>query len=353
LPADIRIAPAPAANPRTFGFSVYLNHLRKQLATELHGAEVIIPRGPVPNEIWVRPPGSNRRWFVARWIFARPATPVAMILVLLGGALLVLSGAGWFARRMTIPLANLVTATDRVAAGERVTVDTGSGPSEVRSLATAFQSMSNRLAELDEQRELMLAGLSHDLRSPLARVRVAVELLEEPNIALAQQMSEEIETIDRMIGQFMQYVRAGYSEAPTLVRPDDVVRDVTAPMTVELELHASELRWIAVESLRHVLINLIQNAAEYGQAPVTVRTELRPGELRISVSDRGIGLSPEEWQQAVQPFHRLRQAPGTGHSGLGLALVDRLVQVGRGKLSARRTATGFVVEVTLAADGYN
>src|SRR4030081_134820 len=98
--------------------------------------------------------------------------------------LLSLLAAAVFARRLTAPLATLVDAARRVGDGEVVAVDTSSGPSEVRSLAVAFQAMSQRLVELDERRELMLAGLSHDLRSPLARMRVAVDLLESSEAGL-------------------------------------------------------------------------------------------------------------------------------------------------------------------------
>jgi two-component system osmolarity sensor histidine kinase EnvZ len=209
--------------------------------------------------------------------------------------------------------------------------------------------MSNRLAELDEQRELMLAGLSHDLRSPLARVRVAVELLEEPNVALATQITEEIELLDRMIGQFMHYVRAGYQEQPIQACLDDIVRDTLArhATTVQLELGAPEPCRIAVESLRHILLNLVQNAVEYGRPPVAVRTTQTTGAVRLSVADSGTGLSPAEWSEAIQPFRRLRQTPGMGHTGLGLAMVERLVRVARGTLAATQSDRGFTVEVTL------
>ena len=260
-----------------------------------------------------------------------------------------------FARRMTTPLANLVAATERVAAGEPVAVDTSSGPSEVRSLATAFQSMSNRLEELDQERELMLAGLSHDLRSPLARVRVAVELLEGPNVALAKDMTEEIESIDRMIGQLMHYVRAGYQEQPVRACLDEIVCETLARhgagSPLRLELSAPEPRRIAVESLRHILMNLVENACEYGQPPVIVRTSQSPGQLHISIEDGGTGLSATEWQEAVRPFQRLRETPGAGHTGLGLAMVERLVRVCRGTLAATQLEPGFIVSVTLETPG--
>src|SRR5262249_18644423 len=91
-----------------------------------------------------------------------------------------------------------------------------------------------------------------------------------------------------------------------------------------------------------------QNALEYGRAPVTVRTAWCPGELLISVEDRGEGISPAEWTRAVRPFSRLRSTPGEGHCGLGLATVERLARAAQGTVSGRQISGGFVVEVRFA-----
>jgi signal transduction histidine kinase len=211
--------------------------------------------------------------------------------------------------------------------------------------------MATRLVEHEERREIMLAGLSHDLRSPLARLRVAVELLDARDAALAEQMTVEIEEVDRMVGQFLHYVRAGYRETPIEASADDVVRETLARYagSLRLDLAASEPRLIPVESLQHVLYNLVSNALEHGLPPVTVQTKLTTRELRITVADHGSGLTPEEWAAALQPFHRIRATPGDGHTGLGLALVQRLVHAYRGTLNGRRTPDGFLIEVVIPA----
>jgi two-component system osmolarity sensor histidine kinase EnvZ len=120
---------------------------------------------------------------------------------------------------------------------------------------------------------------------------------------------------------------------------------------LRLELSAPEPRRIAVESLRHILVNLVENAFEYGRPPVIVCTSQSRGKLRISVEDGGTGLSASEWQEAVRPFRRLRETPGAGHTGLGLAMVERLVRVCRGTLVATQLEQGFVVDVTLVTPG--
>jgi len=357
LPEGVELGALPRVperrHHRELFVSLYLSHLRNRLEKDLPGSEVVLARTAMPTEIWVRPAQVPDRWFVLKWQIARPETPIAMAVIVVFGALVALLGAALFARRLTAPLGALAEATRRVADGERVTVSTASGPSEVRSLAAAFQAMSTRLAELDEQRELMLAGLSHDLRSPLARVRVAVELLDRSDPVLIQQMTVDVEEIDRMVAQFLHYVRAGYRENPVVACLDDVVRDSLSPYQqgggLRSELNAIEPRLIAVDSVRRVISNLVQNAFEYGQLPVTVRTTLQPRALRISVEDRGPGVSQQNWAEAVRPFHRLRAAPGTGHSGLGLATVERLVRASQGTLEAARIDGGFIVDVTFTA----
>src|SRR3984893_8390079 len=199
----------------------------------------------------------------------------------------------------------------------------------------------------------MLAGLSHDLRSPLSRMRVAIDLLESSDAGLIGQITTDVEEIDRIVGQFLHYVRAGYREIPARATPDEIVRDSLGHYLrtgeLNVELNASGSRLLPVESVRRVVINLVQNAFEHGRAPVTVRTLLRPGELLISVEDRGQGISVQEWQWAIRPFHQLRAAPAAGHSGLGLATVERLVRAAKGTLTGRQIQGGFLVEARFNA----
>jgi two-component system, OmpR family, osmolarity sensor histidine kinase EnvZ len=356
LPEGVEVS-AASGLPQVHGRAdssqtLYLRHLRRELQTDLPGSRIVITRAIMPTEIWIRMPQVAERWFVLRWQIARSETPLAMAGVFLAGGLLSLVAASLFARRLTAPLAGLAEAARRVGDGEATSIDVSSGPSEVRGLAAAFQATSQRLAEADEQRELMLAGLSHDLRSPLARMRVAVDLLESANAGLHDEIIADIEEIDRIVGQLLHYVRAGYREAPTLASADDIIRDSLRPYMrsgdVQLELRAGERRLLPVESVRRVIANLVQNALEYGRAPITVRAMLRPGELLVSVADRGPGISAQEWNQALRPFYRLRAAPGLGHCGLGLATVERLACAAQGKLSSKQIEDGFIVEVTFA-----
>jgi two-component system osmolarity sensor histidine kinase EnvZ len=333
----------------------YMERVRSRLEANLHPADVRIQRYAAPSEIWVRSPDVPDSWLVLTWRIAGPGAPLATLLVWGAAAALALGAAALSARRLTAPLAKLAAAAARVAEGDRVRIETSAGPREVRSLAVAFQSMSHRLAELDEQRELMLGGISHDLRTPLARLRVAAELLDKGDAALAREITANIEEMDRMIGQFLHYARAGFRETPARASLDEITRETlsiyASDARLRLELDAPGVRLFAVDSVRHMLLNLVQNALEYGQPPVTVRTASTATEIVFEVRDRGAGLSAAEWAEAVRPFRRLSGPTGGTHSGLGLAMVERLVRMCQGSLQGRRIEEGFGVLVRLPAGG--
>jgi two-component system osmolarity sensor histidine kinase EnvZ len=344
-----------SSKPRRAGLAMrtYMERVRSGLAANLSSSDVLIQRYAAPSEIRLRTPELADTWLVLTWRVAGPGAPVATLIVWGAAALLALGAAALSARRLTAPLGELAAAAARLAEGERVQIDTSSGPSEVRSLAVAFQSMSQRLAELDEQRELMLGGISHDLRTPLARLRVAVELLDKDDAELTREIAANIEEMDRMIGQFLHYARAGYRETPARAALDEIIRETLAIYAsderLRLEPAAAGPRLFAIDSVRHILLNLVQNALEYGRPPVTVRGSSSAAEIRIEVRDRGAGLSQEQWAEAIRPFRRLQNLPGGGHAGLGLAMVERLARACGGTLEARRLEDGFAVTVRLPA----
>jgi two-component system osmolarity sensor histidine kinase EnvZ len=333
-------------------FGVYMRRLRAELQRQLHTHDVVIVQARAPTLIWIRTQPGDNHWLVLTSRLASPGAPLAFTLVLLTSALLVLGVAAWSARRLTAPLAQLARNAAVVAEGETIGSVDESAPTEVRALAFALQSMSQRLHDLNEQREMMLAGISHDLRSPLARMRVALELLDARDAELAQSMALEVEEMDHMVGQFLHYVRAGYNETPVRAVPDEVIsaalKSCAQEPRLKLHLDARDACELNVEGLRHIVLNLVQNALDHGQPPVTLTTRLRSGDLELLVHDAGSGISPQDWPQALRAFGRLQAVPNAGHSGLGLALVDRLVRAARATMSARQLPLGFEIKVVFS-----
>lgn len=337
---------------RGFAFGVYLTNVRRALQQSLPDSRVVVTRFRAPSEVWVKIPDIPERWLVLSWRIATPQAPVAAVAVLVLAILLVLGVSAWSARRLAAPLANLAAGAARLAEGDVISVDTSAGPAEVRALGTAFQAMAHRLAELESQRELLLAGVSHDLRSPLARMRVAIELLDVRDAMLAEQMTIDVEEMDRMIGQFLHYARAGYQETPAEAILDQVVRQALVRFATDARLRIEcavlEAQPIPVQTVQQIVLNLVQNALEYGRPPVIVYATVTPEQVQLRVEDAGDGISPQQWQEALKPFNRLHDSAGVGHAGLGLALVARLVAARRGTLGAECSDRGFAVRVRLA-----
>jgi two-component system, OmpR family, osmolarity sensor histidine kinase EnvZ len=328
-------------------YGVYVKNLSAEIRRQLHSPQVVISRIGAPMEIWVRVPEIPDRWIVLSIRLARPEAPLAVLVVIAIAAALVLSVSAWSARRLARPLSRLAAAAADLSEGRRVAVDTRSGPQEVRAVAVAFDSMTQRMTELGEQRELLMAGVSHELRSPLARIRVAAELLDARDAELAQSIATEVEDMDRMIEVFLRFVRSGYIETPTEVVPDEVARTALAAYAedarVRLEYQASTAVLMAANTLRHCVQNLVRNALEYGAPPVIVTVTHASNSVTLTVSDAGPGIAPAEWEEALRPFERLRSTPAVGHSGLGLALVARLISASGGTLKGAHRDGRFAV----------
>jgi two-component system osmolarity sensor histidine kinase EnvZ len=254
------------------------------------------------------------------------------------------------------PLKALARAAAAIGRGRTGDPVPESGPSEIRTVSRAFNQMTADLARLDEDRALILAGVSHDLRTPLARLRLGIEM-SGADETLTRGMSADIEEMDRIIGQFLDFARMGENGGGEPVAPVDI--DAMARELVEHQRNvghpiAEDLASRAViaarpKGLRRAVANLIDNAFRYGGEPVTLRTFASEDVVVIEVLDRGPGIPAAEAERMKLPFTRLDAARGgkTG-SGLGLAIVDRLARAHHGRLELlAREGGGLMARMTL------
>lgn len=255
---------------------------------------------------------------------------------------LAMLGAYAIVSRLNRPLKAMVMAARTVGRGEVPPRLSESGPAEVADLAHAFNQMANDLQQLDADRALILAGVSHDLRTPLARLRLGVEMC-GADPADVDAMVSDIEDMDRIINQFLEFSKKDGGEqieALDLGALADELAALYARRGFEIEvLHKGPaLAMARPQALRRALTNLIENAINYaGHAP-----ELEVGgpgsRPAIHVLDRGPGIPADEAERVKRPFTRLESArSNTKGSGLGLAIVDRSVrgQSGEFRLAAR------------------
>jgi two-component system osmolarity sensor histidine kinase EnvZ len=254
----------------------------------------------------------------------------------LGAVVLALALAGAFliVARVNQPLRELTRAAAEMGQGNVPAPVSETGPEEIRTLARAFNQMAMDLKRLDEERALLLAGVSHDLRSPLARIRLGLEMLDDRGAApIKADLVQDIEDIDAAIGQFLDFARLADNEPveaggdlAALVRSVVVryERSGRVAVTRISPIPALPFRPLAIQRL---VANLIDNALRHSGAAVEVTTAVEGRLAVIEVLDRGPGIPADQAARMLQPFTRLESARTGPGTGLGLAIVDRIAHL--------------------------
>jgi two-component system osmolarity sensor histidine kinase EnvZ len=216
------------------------------------------------------------------------------------------------------------------------------GSEAVRRLTARFKAMVQRLAANERDRTTMLAGIAHDLKSPLTRLRLRLA-----GHAEQQRAEVDLDALERITAQFLLFAGGGDAETAVLLPLDQWLAELSAaiePDQLQLDLEPLQA-CVQPTALGRAVGNLIDNAFSHGHLPLrlVLRREGQEG-FRIEVWDQGPGISAEAWPQAVQPFQRLDRARGgSGHCGLGLAIAARVAASHGGQLECRRSADGFAV----------
>lgn len=331
----IRVFPARGEMPgRPAGDRPGMHMFRERLKALFGEDTEVFVRPGAPGEFWVRLRAGPREFWVA---FPRNRVDRdpgdALLYWMLAGVAIAIAATGLIAWRLTRPLARVAQAAEHLGRGGDPAPVPETGPSEVRAVARAFNRMKESLKDEERERTTFLAGISHDLRTPLARLRLDVEMLEGRVEAATQSgMVADIEDMNAIIDQFIDYARSEAAEAFSAGDLSAIARDCAAkaaragaPVTCELaELPALMLRPLAV---RRLVDNLIQNAVKHGGGEIVVRTAREGEEATLAVLDRGPGIPPQEIERLKAPFTRRDDArSGRSGAGLGLAIVSRIAK---------------------------
>lgn len=260
-------------------------------------------------------------------------------------------GSAMIARLINQPLRELAEAAGRIREGEYDSrLDESTRTSEIREVNKGFNRMARELAKMEEDRTVMLAGISHDLRTPLARLRLEAEMSVNDELA-RQYMAQDIDQLDAIINKFMDYARPSELQLQPLKLAELVEREAQAfrdpaQLRISLRLPPALKVWADETELGRVLLNIFENARRYGHAPdeaawVEVSAESLGGWVLLRLRDHGPGVPPDKLARLTTPFFRgdAARTAATG-AGLGLAIVEKSIQRIGGQLELANAEGG-------------
>jgi two-component system, OmpR family, osmolarity sensor histidine kinase EnvZ len=307
--------------------------------------------------VWLQVDGAGSpRWLGVISNLEGEDFPRRILWLCLAGVAITALLAAAISRMVAGPARQLAQAVQAYDRGHPLPALPAHAPAELEALArTVAETFAQRQA-LDAQRSLMLAGLSHDVRSPLTRIQLATELLPSGDAeidSLKDRIQRNTVVLDRLVSSFSDYVRADQGALDTVIDVARVAADaVTACGLADSALIIEGQPRVRSHGdlLRRALDNLLDNALRHGQAPVSVCVAERAGRVSIDVRNAGPAIEAADLQRLMQPFERGQTHRPTAGSGLGLAIVQRIAQRHGGtfRLEPVSAPTGMraVIEVT-------
>lgn len=361
----MRLIAAPPANasPEPPSLEVYPARLVEALREDYGRDAVRFTTTPIV-ALWVQAaPGSW--WLMIPSSRFEVPIPWPTVIATIGAVGLMAIVVGFYVLHLSRPLRTLAEAARQFEVGKRPQLAL-SGPDEVRSVTAQFNAMADRLAQNDAERHVMLAGLPHDLRAPLARAKLRLELMDDAD---RSGFERDLGEIERIADQFIAYLRGLDHDTSRFGRVDmahlledrgrawqGAGQDVAAERIDPIALHGDQ------SALERAIDNLISNAFAHGEAPVLLRGIASDGAYRIEVEDRGPGIPEELRLEAMQPFVRLDSSRGTthatqgssvpqagpaatggGHCGLGLAVVQAVSRLHGGRVNLSNSPKGGLI----------
>ncbi|WP_137938665.1 ATP-binding protein [Chitinivorax sp. B] len=290
-------------------------------------------------------------WLIIPLGRPQPGLRTTLSLAVVGFSALALIAAFFFAWYLNRPLKRLISAARQLALGQHPAPLPEGGMRETRSLALTFNSMTTALQQAETDRRVMLAGISHDVRTPLTRLRLGVEMMSDDS--LRDGMLTDIDDIERIVRQFRDFIAGEPEEPAQHCDLNELLRETRdryqrQGLSLATEL-APDAPWIKVHPLaiQRMLTNLIDNARLYGSPPIELSSHVEGGRLILRLRDHGPGVPAELIPTLLQPFTRLDPARrADGGSGLGLAIVKRIVEAHGANLKvSNHSAGGLLITV--------
>jgi two-component system, OmpR family, sensor kinase len=372
--AEVFVEGLPGEEPeRSATMTERAHRLGLDLALFTEDRDVLAATGEVPSprrlrgDHWLHSPHGAALAIQlrdGRWLVSKPDPEHAegiprhlLFLPLFAG--LMLLGTYPVARGITRRIESLRRGVDELGSGELGTRVPVQGKDEVAALATSFNRAADRIEALVEGQRRMLASASHELRSPLARLRLSVELLgeaatEEDRATHRAEAVRDIAELDQLVEDLLLVGRLETRPAAAAVRVELLALCAEEGARVDAEVGGREAELIGDEALLRILVrNLLENAVRHGAPPIEVEVSADGGAARITVTDRGPGVAAADVDRLFEPFYRPKNQPegDGGGTGLGLSLVRRVADLHGGRVWCEPGVGGrFVVEIPLIPD---
>ena len=321
----------------------FTNQVEQKLANEIGAKDVtvyfqfkpsprILIQTPEMHGNWVREPlktyANYSPELLVGWVVGVPLVSAIIILILV--------------RQMNRPLRRLQNAANEYSkSGTAPYLDTNHGPLEIRQVNQAFNRMVYTLEQTERERRIMLAGISHDLRTPLTRIRLTAEML--PDEFLREGLVYDVDDMDAILNQFISYMRDGSDEELKDTNINILLQELVVqfkPLDIRFNMQDVPIIPARSLSLKRLIANLINNAKRYGAEPIELSAKVENEHILITVADHGEGIPEDQIEELMQPFVRGNSARTIQGSGLGLAIVKRIVDIHQGEIQIHNREQG-------------
>ncbi len=294
---------------------------------------------------WVKAPGFEHIWVRLPLAEFELEFPLRLLIYLTVISFLSVVGGWAFTRQISRPLRRLQFAAREVGRGDVPGDLREEGSVEMVALTRAFNQMARDVYQLEADRTLLLAGVSHDLRTPITRVRLASEFLPETEKDISEGIIRDTEEMDAIIEQFLSYVKHGREEPRTWQNINTLIQQVVESANTQgrIKVDLKELPRMKIRALgtKRMVGNLVQNSLRYSDKTVTVSTDVEQNNfIVIKVIDEGPGIDESRLEELFQPFKRGDEARGGKGSGLGLAIVRRIAEMHQGQVTMHNREEG-------------
>lgn len=320
----------------------FTGRLEKELTRELNEPVTVYFEFKPSPQLWIYYPSLGKAWIREPLDFYAEYSAELILGWLLGIPLLTSIIILTLVRQLNRPLRRLQNAArDFTQTGNAPYLETNHGPIEIRQVNAAFNHMINTLQQAAQERTIMLAGISHDLRTPLTRIRLTAELM--PDEDLQQGLIYDVDDMDAILSQFISYMRDGSDEAEQATDLNALMQEIIVQFKpLKIIYQPQLLPQISLRSLsiKRMIANLVNNAKRYGAEPVYLSASVLGAYIIITVRDTGDGVDEDDVESLMQPFVRGNSARTTQGSGLGLAIVKRIAELHGGYVNARNHPDG-------------